>query len=157
MFLLFILCVVVVTAGLPYLVGQLARSSDLTVHSSYNWMPPLAAVLFFVSYFIPEVSISNETNTFQQHFVGGGVYATLLFIYFQKLLGWKTQLLSSSAMLFAWISGFGAANELFEFALVKLDVTDITLHDTSWDIVANTSGAFVTYLVFLLVKRISRS
>lgn len=156
MFKIFLACMIASTACLPLIVMLVARQTGSKLQSSYNWLPSIAALLFLVSYFIPDIHISRETDTFQQHFVGGGLYSACLFIYLQRLLRWSASLASGLAQLFAWVSALGAANELFEFAVTKLNLVYIDTHDTSWDIVANTCGAFAGYIIFLLGKRLYR-
>jgi hypothetical protein len=122
----------------------------IKLHQSYGWLPALAAFLFIFAFLLPNIHISSETNTFQQHFVGGGIYTACLYIYFKKLLGWKLPLLASFVVLFAWASAFGVANELLEFTLNKLNLAQIGTGDTDWDLLANTLGALTGYVVLLL-------
>jgi hypothetical protein len=123
------------------------------IGSSNTWLPLLAAGLFFVAFLIPDIHISNETTTFQQHFIGGGVYCALLYLYFQKLLKWPAGWLVSLVLLFAWTSAFGVANELLEFTLTKLHLANIGTGDTDWDLLANTLGSLATYLVYIGIRR----
>lgn len=154
MFLIFIACTIIGTACLPLIIMGISRKQTGKHLGSYSWLPLLAAALFLVSYYIPTIHISNETDTFQQHFVGGGMYTACLFIYFQKLLRWNASFLVGLAGLFAWVSALGVANELFEFALVKLNITNIDIRDTSWDLFANTCGALAGYILFLSIKKL---
>ncbi len=155
MFLASIFCIAVLTACIPLLVERSKKFlPQLTVHNSYTWLPVLAAVLFVVAFFIPDIHISKETTTFQQHFVGGGIYCALLFVYFQKLLGWSTNWAVSILLLFAWTSAFGVANELLEFTLTKLHLAQIGTGDTDWDLLANTLGSLISYIVLMGGKAI---
>jgi hypothetical protein len=157
MFLLFILCLTLLTAILPYLVKRAADIfPSIRIHTSYGWLPVLAAFLFITAFFIPNINISSETTTFQQHFVGGGMYTACLYVYFKKLLGWKLPLLASFLVLFAWASAFGVANELLEFTLTKVHLAQINTGDTDWDLLANTLGALTGY-VLLLISKVERS
>jgi hypothetical protein len=108
--------------------------------------------LFIIAFFIPDISISSETTTFQQHFVGGGLYVACLYVYVKQLLGWKLPLRASILALFAWVAAFGVANELIEFTLTKLQLAQINTVDADWDLLANTLGAFVGYGLLLLVR-----
>jgi hypothetical protein len=153
MFLLFVLCITLLTAILPYLAKQMtAIFPQIKVHTSYDWLPVLAAFLFIVAFFLPNIHISDETTTFQQHFVGGGMYTACLYIYFKKLLSWKLSLFVSFLVLFAWASTFGVATELLEFTLTKLNLAQIGTGDTDWDLLANTLGALTGYAILLLAK-----
>jgi hypothetical protein len=146
-----ILLIVIVTACIPLLIKPLGKLlPDLKMQQSYSWLPALAAVLFVTAFFIPDIHISKETTTFQQHFVGGGIYCTLLFIYFQRLLGWSTNWAVSILLLLAWTSAIGVANELLEFTLTKLFHTHIATSDTDWDLLANTLGALSSYIIILV-------
>lgn len=153
MFLLGILFIVLVTALLPYLIQYLATAMPgVTLKTSHNWLPVVAAFLFLIAWFIPDVHVSHETTTFQQHFVGGGVYSACLYVYFKKLLGWKVSLVSSFILLFAWVSAFGVANELVEFTLTKTGLANIGTGDTDWDLLANTLGAALGYVLLIMIK-----
>ncbi len=153
MLLLLILCITLLTALLPYLVKKLVIVvPDSKFQKSYDWLPVVAAFLFIAAWFIPDVHLSSETTTFQQHFVGGGVYSACLYVYFKKLLGWKMSLVPSLVVLLAWTSAFGVANELIEFALTKLRLATIGTGDTDWDLLANTLGAAVGYILLIVAK-----
>lgn len=150
-----VLFIAAMTACLPLLVEQSRKFlPQVTIHDSYNWLPALAAILFVIAFFIPDIHISKETTTFQQHLVGGGIYCALLYLYFQKLLGWKTNWVVSVLLLFAWTSTFGVANELLEFTLTKLNIAQIGTGDTDWDLLANTLGSLLSYGAFLACMRI---
>ncbi len=156
MYLLFILFVTIFTSLLPVLARYLAKSfPKLKLKPSHSWLPPLAAFMFFSSFFLPEMFVVSETATFQQHFVGGGVFTACLFVYLKKLLGLRIGVVLSVGLLFMTVSAFGAVNELLELALVKMNLSSIDISDTSWDLLANTSGAAAGYLilVLLLVER----
>ena len=153
-----VLFVGIVTALLPFLVKLAVHTMQgMKIHKSYDWLPVVAAFLFVVAWFIPDIHISNETTTFQQHFVGGGIYSAFLFVYFKKLLGWKLSLIPSLIVLFAWVSAFGVANELIEFTLTKLNLAQISTGDTDWDLLANTLGAFTAYGILLLTMKQDRA
>lgn len=135
------------TASIPLVVQA------LNPQRSAPWLlPVIAAGLFIISFQLPEIAISNQTDTFTQHAVGGGVYCALLFVYFSRLYNWQLTLPVQALLLFAWVSAFGAANELFELALNQLGLAQINLQDTNWDILANTVGAYVGYAILVLVQ-----
>jgi len=153
MLLLTILFITLLTALLPYIVKQLVVIiPSVKVQKSYDWLPLLAAFLFIAAWFIPDIHISKDTTTFQQHFIGGGVYSACLYVYFKKLFGWKLALIPSLITLFAWVSAFGVANELIEFKLTKLNLAQIGTGDTDWDLLANTVGAFLGYITLTVTK-----
>lgn len=126
-----------------------------------SWLPCLAGSIFFLSFFVPNIHISNETETFQQHFIGGGVFCTILFFYLAGIFKIKYNLLLGLIYIFLFTSALGAANELLEFSLQKLGIFDISMKDTSWDLVANTSGAISSFIILffpykLILKKTSK-
>ncbi len=153
MFLLFTLTIVLLTALLPFFVARLTSLVPrISIHKSYSWLPAVAAILYITAWLIPDIHISDQTTTFQQHFVGGGMYLACLYVYFKKLLGWKLSPYISLVILFAWVSAFGVANELFELTLNITGLTQVNMGDTGWDLLANTLGAFVAYAVLVLIR-----
>lgn len=145
-----ILLITLLTALLPLMVRQVTvYIPSFKAKKSHNWLPLAAAFLFITAWFLPDIHISNETTTFQQHFVGGGAYAACLYVYAKKLFDWKLSIIPSLIILFAWVSALGVANELLEFALTKLGLAQIGTNDTDWDLLANTLGAVTGYLLLL--------
>lgn len=157
MFLLSTFVIFAATAGIPLFVRWLhATYPNIKLYDSYSWLPFLAACLFVSAFFLPNIHISSETSTFQQHFTGGGIYTACLYLYFKKLLGWRLSVLASLVVLLAWTSTFGVANELLEFTLTKLNLANIGSGDTDWDLLANTLGSLTGYVI-LSVLRIERN
>lgn len=147
------LFVLVVTASLPLWIGNIGRYLGVTkLHDAPAWMPVLAGIVFVFAFFIPEIHVIGDTDTFQQHFVGGGAYAALLYVYCKQTFGWRLTPLASFVLLFAWVSAFGAANELLEIAMNELSMTNIYLGDASWDLLANTVGAFCAYALLCVFR-----
>lgn len=54
--------------------------------------------------------------------------------------------------LFTLVSALGCINELAELCMVKFGLARITLDDTSWDILANTLGAAMAWLGWMVVS-----
>lgn len=136
----------VITALLPYLVRYIPRFfPTLKLHDARSWLPLVAGLLMILSTQLPNIHISNETSTFQQHFVGGGMYAACLYIYAKQLFQWQLHWLIDLVALFAWVSAFGVANKLVEFGFLKLGLAHIDTADAYWDLLANTLGGFVGY------------
>jgi hypothetical protein len=150
----FALCVALVTACLPILVRYAHRLYPRITSNYTGWLPTgFAALCMAMSVFLPDIHISNQTHTFQQHFVGGGMYAASLFIYTKQLLGWRLRWLSELLILFAWVSAFGVAVELVEFLATQIGIVRLANADTDWDLLANTLGAFVLYLMAKIVSK----
>lgn len=157
MLLLGILLVSLATVCLPIILRLVNKNpSIIPITGSYNWLPAVAGLIFFIAWFIPDIGISSETTTFQQHFVGGGIYSALLYIYFKHIFGLNRKGLTDIACLFAWVSSFGVASELLEFTLTKLGLAHIPTGDTDWDLLANTAGAFLCYTAYILVQKVSK-
>jgi len=128
--------------------------SKVKLHPANPWLPIVAGVLMVVSTLLPDIHISSETATFQQHFVGGGLYSAALYLYAKQLFGWKMHWFVDLLALFAWVSALGVANKLAEFALLKLGLVDISTGDAYWDLLANTLGGFVGYAALYAFARI---
>lgn len=152
-----ILAFAIATALLPLLVPAISRAYKIRLHTASPFLPLLAAFLFILSFYLPDIYISSETTTFQQHFVGGGMYSALLYIYVMQLFGKKhLHPLFDVALLFAWVSTLGVANKLIEFMLFKSGLMVLDMSDAYWDLLANTLGAFALYFVVLLIKYICK-
>jgi hypothetical protein len=155
MFRLAIFLLAGVTICLPLIIRLTTRVlPTLRLRRAYSWLPVLAGVLIVVSTYLPSVHISSQTSTFQQHFVGGGMYSAVLYIYFMQLLNWRVHWLVAVFSLFAWVSAFGVANKLGEFALVELHLANIDTADADWDLLANTVGGFVGYALIYAPSRL---
>lgn len=141
-----------VTACIPLIARTFAPTKKATWY-----LPVTAGVLFLLSFRLPEIPITSQTSTFTQHAVGGGVYCALLFVYFAQLFRWDWSHSTTAIILFAWVSAFGAANELLELLLNQLGVARINLSDTNWDILANTMGAFIGYYGLMLMQHYQAS
>jgi hypothetical protein len=147
MFLLTILLVATLTTLLPAFVGLLGRLfPSLRIGRGSVWLPTMAGLLILISVFLPDVRISAETTTFQQHFLGGGVYAGCLYFYFRQVFGWKFNWFVELTLLFGWVSAAGVVSELAEFALTRMDLIHIATGDTDWDLLANTLGGLLAYI-----------
>jgi hypothetical protein len=151
MFLLLIAFVAIITASLPLIVPRVASKLGFVLHSAPAWLPILAALVYASAPFLPHLHFTTETDTFQEHFVGGGVYTTLLYIYFTRLAGWRPRWWVVLLTLYAWTSALGVFNELVEITLVKLNITGINISDTSWDLVANTTGMLTTFIIWRFI------
>jgi uncharacterized membrane protein YidH (DUF202 family) len=150
-----VICTSAVTAALPLLVSLVARQVPAFKPRRPDplWVY-LAALLIVVSVLLPDIHISNQTQTFQQHFVGGGMYVACLFIYIKQLLNWRLHWTAEILVLFAWVSAFGVAVELLEFLATQVDIVHLANADTDWDLLANTLGAFCLFLLYSVYRTI---
>jgi len=148
MFALLILLMAIGTAVLPLIVSEAARFFPrLKLQPGSPWLPIVAAALLLVSIALPDVHISKQTSTFQQHFVGGGMYSACLYLYAKRVFGWRPHWIIDMIFLFAWVSALGVANKLIEFAFLELRLVAIDTSDAYWDLFANTLGGFVGYFL----------
>lgn len=153
LYILFKAIMFIVTATMPWWTNRLAQRFGWRIVNVPLWLPVLAAILFVVAGQLPDIHISRETNTFQEHFVGGGFYVALLFVYLKRRFALRWHWAVSLLALYALACSLGVANELFEFAVTKTGLIRIDISDTSWDLVANTTGALVGYGLLLLAKQ----
>jgi hypothetical protein len=145
--------VALMTAALPWIIDRCQPPAARTGRRWW-WLVLLAAAAFPLSELLPNIHISAETSTFQQHFVGGGFYCALLYTYCKLRFNWLSPWLIDLLLLFAFVSALGVANELVEFLMVKVGhIPHIDISDTSWDLTANTTGCFVGYGLLRLVLR----
>lgn len=148
----------VIAIGVPVglyvlLPTALARISG---KSSTTSRAPLVAAgfLYFISWFLPSPLINGQDTSFMTHFVGGGLFTGFLWLYTKNYLNWQPkQKILEIITLLAAVSALGAANELFELALVEFDLADVLITDTNWDILANTLGSLLFYAGYLAVSK----
>jgi hypothetical protein len=158
MFFLSIIFLALLTICLPLIVRSIANViPSMKLGKAPAWLPITAGVLMVVSTQLPDIHISNQTTTFQQHFVGGGMYSACLYLYAKRLFNWRFYWLLDLIGLFAFVSALGVANKLIEFAFLALHLARINTADAYWDLLANTLGGFVGYFLFLKFSLISSS
>jgi hypothetical protein len=145
MFTLCVLIVTITTTLAPFILPPAVNFFGYKLRPAAPALPIVAALLFLISFYLPDIHISSQTVTFQQHFVGGGMFSALLYLYAKQQLGWKIHWFIELVLLFAWVSVLGVANELLEFGLSQSGLIAIDTTDTSWDLFANTLGAFAIY------------
>lgn len=126
---------------LPHLIAALSRKparADVIL---------LAACLaYFVAWYLPSPLIHGEDTAFTTHLIGGGIFSGLLWLYTKRQLGWHLSSALELVSLYIVVSALGVANELAELLLVQRGVINLTLADTSWDLLANTLGAILFWL-----------
>jgi len=157
-FFLIIVLMAIVTAFLPPIIRYASKLfPKVKLYPAKAWLPALAGVLIVVSTQLPNIHISTQTTTFQQHFVGGGMYSVCLYLYAKQLFNWRLHWFVDILALFAWVSAFGVANKMMEFALLELRLAHIDTTDAYWDLFANTLGGFVGYLILYKVAQIGKT
>ena len=114
-----------------------------------------AAIVFFLSLFLPSPLIHSQNTNFTTHFVGGGIFTGLIWLFLKLNFKFKANWLIELLSLYFLVSGLGVANELFEFFSNGVGLIHIPSNDTWWDLFANTTGAgvfWVTYKLFTARK-----
>jgi hypothetical protein len=112
----------------------------------------LAGIAFFISWYLPSPEIQGEQTAAITHFIGGGIFTGLVWLYVWACLGRKTTWLVELMSLLALVSLLGVLNELFELFIVNIGLVDMSLTDTSWDLLMNTLGATTVWVIYTLHK-----
>lgn len=146
-----VLCVVVPVAVL-LLVPRIVAHYGGDV-KRYRWWLYAACTLYIVSWWLPSPLIQGRDTSFTTHFLGGGVFTGMVWYYLKRSLQWRAHWLLEAFSLFALVSVLGVANELLEIVLYLFGRMPNGISDTSWDLLANTLGAFVFYVCYKLVQR----
>ena len=143
---------VFVPVTLAFAVPYVLRRHGFINEAKCRWLLYLACVLFFVSWYLPSPLIEGRDTSFTTHFVGGGVFTGLLWVYLVSVMHWRAHWLVMAFSLFALVSALGCINELAELYMVKTGLARITLDDTNWDILANTLGATVVWCGWVVIN-----
>ena len=137
---------------LAFAVPYVLRRNNFIDEKKYRWLLYCAGVLFFVSWYLPSPLIEGRDTSFTTHFVGGGIFAGLLWVYLVLSTRWRAHWLVMAFSVFALVSALGCINELAELLMVKVGLARITLDDTSWDILANTLGAAAVWIGWVVMN-----
>lgn len=148
---------VVVPMIIAVVVPAALRRAGYSVEARYRGLLYAACGLFFISWYLPSPLIDGQDTSFVTHLVGGGLFTGLVWWYLKLSLDWRAHWLLEGFSLFALVSALGCINELAEIVMVKAGLARITLTDTSWDIVANTVGALLVYVVYLVITRVRKA
>lgn len=105
----------------------------------------LGIIAVAVSWYLPSPILSEETATFSQHAVGGGL-ASVFVTYYLLAHVPSTSFWQRGLAALAVTSVLGVGNELLELALDEVRGTRLTA-DAAWDLFANTIGAAVAFLL----------
>jgi hypothetical protein len=145
---------ILVSAGVPLLtIFGLPKLLDAYTPRKGNirWLVA-AGILFFISYYLPSPLIEGKDTAAVTHFVGGGLYSGLVWLYLKQRFNWKAGWVLELISLLALVSLLGVANELFELFVDKTGIYKMTLADTSWDLLMNTLGALTVFLIYSVKK-----
>lgn len=141
----------IVAVGVPVLVF-FSVPKMIKAGNDWRWLLLVACFVIFISWSLPSPLIDGQQTQFITHFVGGGIFTGLLWLYIKLVKGWKAAWLVEAASLFALVSALGVTNELFELVLYVTGHMPEGIADTSWDLLANTLGALAFYIIYVLVK-----
>lgn len=144
----------VVTIGVPVLV-YLVVPKLLKADRAWRWLLLAACFIMFISWFLPSPLVCGQETQFTTHFVGGGIFTGLLWLYIKLVKKWNERWWVEAASLFALVSALGVFNELFEVGLHIFGHMQ-NISDTSWDLVANTLGAMTFFVVYKLAGVIQK-
>lgn len=130
----------------PLIIERLSKKQ-----AKQNTLLLVTCFLYFVSWFLPSPLIEGRDTSFTTHVVGGGIFSGMLWLYTKQMLrlnsSWVIELLS----LFAFVSALGVVNELFELIIFQLHLTSrLKITDTSWDLLANTLGVLLFWVIYRL-------
>lgn len=142
---------------MPWVVVRFVLATPASRQVRYRRAAPylaLAAVLWFVGFALPGVSLfGGATTTFILHTIGGVIAAVLFwFVTYAYQLSWK-QWWQEPLALYAFACALGVLNELFEFFLYQTKFFDDPGADTWWDLTANTLGAALAFAAVLVLRR----
>lgn len=144
---------IIISAVVPLLVYIAAQEAVKYFKGNpkkYKKLLIIACLLFFISWYLPSPLIEGQDTSFTTHFVGGGLFTGLLWLYLKRSLKWRGVWWLEAFSLYALVSALGCMNELFELFVVQSRIVTMTLADTSWDILANTLGAALVYVGYWL-------
>ncbi len=113
----------------------------------------IGILLYTVSWWLPSPLIEGKNTNFTTHFLGGGIFTGMIWYYFKQSLKWKALWLLEAVSLYVFVSALGVANELFEVVLYMFGGMPNGIADTSWDLLANTLGALLFYVVYLFLNQ----
>ena len=112
---------------LAFAVPYILRRQGFTDEAKYRWLLYVACVLFFISWYLPSPLIEGRDTSFTTHFVGGGLFTGLLWVYLVLAMRWQSHWLVMAFSVFALLSALGCINELAELCMGKVGVARITL------------------------------
>ena len=72
---------VCVPVTLAFAVPYVLRRHGFTDEAKHRWLLYIACVLFCISWYLPSPLIEGRDTSFTTHFVGGGLFTGLLWVY----------------------------------------------------------------------------
>lgn len=143
---------VFVLAALLFLAYEFGGKFEPMRHVGWLVVGVVAGILSVIG----SNTFGHPYGNFVLHCVGGGVATALTYNYLKlhthPKWSWRVDLL----VMFGLVSALGVINELAEYAaeLAGVGIFSFDSHDTWRDLVANTSGALVTWLMIVIIKNL---
>lgn len=150
-----VLISILVPISLAFGVPHILHHYGAKIEKRSRWLLYAACALFLISWHVPSPLIKGEDTHFMTHFIGGGLFSGVLWLYIRQSFGWRPSWFVEAVVIFTLVSTLGCVNELAEIVMKELSLVNLTLTDTSWDILANTLGAvlmWVTARIFALFR-----
>lgn len=113
-------------------------------------------IVLVVCILLPSPQIEGRDTGFVKHF-GGGLFCGFLWLAIYRSAGLKLTPLLEVVSLYAVVSMLGVGVELVELLGTRIDILHGPTDDTSWDLLANTSGALSLWVVYRIVDRLTGS
>ncbi len=129
-------------------------SSTRAAAPSSRYLLVAGVVVLVVCILLPSPQIEGRDTGFVKHF-GGGLLCGYLWLFLYRNAGMKLTPLLEAVSLYALVSMLGIGVELVELVGTRIDVLHGPTDDTSWDLLANTSGALTFWVLFRLVERLN--
>lgn len=134
-----------------FAIPWIANQTGFKQTNSRTWLI-IACVLYAISWYLPQPLIQGQNTMFMTHFIGGGFFTTCIWIHLHNQWAGKKSIILEFLSIFALISMLGVANELFELFITQIGLIHLDPSDTWWDLLANTSGAYVLWLMYIIGK-----
>ena len=115
------------------------------------WLPWISAALFTVAWILPNPDIAG-TRTFTQHAIGGGAACAVAALFVAQNVGLRSSILRI-AFAYCVAASLGTGLELVELVYDQANGTRLTA-DSSWDLLANSTGAILTAAMFEAGRRL---
>ena len=131
---------------LPYALEKLFGKKPVS-----RWPLAVGGFLYFIAWYLPSFDVHGQNTGFVTHLTGGFVCG-LFWLYSKNHLKLKFSPIVDLVFLYAVVSSLGVANELFELLAHELKLTAITGFDTWWDLLANTSGTVIFWIIWSFKK-----
>ena len=141
---------VLVPTTLAVATPYVLKKNGFDNEQKYRRLLYVACLLFFISWYLPSPLIDGQDTSFTTHFVGGGLFMGLFWVYLVSSMKWRAHWLVMVFSVFALVSALGCINELAELFMVKAGLASIKLDDTNWDILANTLGAATIWIGWII-------